>query len=79
MLTVNTPYSTDLAAHIKCERIKVKELKEGDIIVDDHSVYHAVVTPNDDGTFDVFDEDGNGSPNNPPGQAYTIIARECLR
>ena len=79
MLTVNTPYSRDLAGYLKTQQVRTCDLREGDVIVDDHSVWHAVVKKNDDGSYSVLDADENGCDGELAEATHTIIARECLR
>ena len=83
-LTVNTGYSTDLARHIKTTRVTAEELQIGDVVVDDHSVWHVAKKKihkegKYKGTYEILDGDDNGGFCDKPDSTFTIIERDCLK
>jgi hypothetical protein len=60
LLTFNTQRAIDLAAHLKKQIVKVADLRVGDIIVDDHSVWHVAQREPAGDCWSILEEDANG-------------------
>ena len=78
LLTLNTTDPLELAKLLRTERVPAVEVEVGDVVIDDHSVWHvAKRIDNGDGTYELLDGDDNGININ-TRWSVTILARDLF-
>jgi len=80
LMTINHTRSTDLAGLLNQVSIKTKDLKIGDVVVDDFNVWQVATKELDEstGNYIILDADENGGQSGPDYE-YNIIDRSSLR
>ena len=82
MLGVNDNRSTDLARYIKTRNVSFEELQVGDIVVDDHNVWHVTGIKEEEKWVRICEQDDNDRLlpwDLPPKKVtFTIIDRRAL-